>query len=321
MKKSNCLIITAILLIIVGCSNNGDENVIEESGTIEATTILLSAQTAGEVKNIFFDEGDLINSGDTLLIIDHEILLIRKRQALSQRDGAKAKLDLAITGAREEDIGLTQEQQFQAKSNFELAEKDFERMKKLYHEQVITKKQYDDAETRYKISRSQLKAANENLKKIKNISRPEEITQLRANYENSLANLEMIDKQINDSHIIAPIEGFIVESFLELGETVNMGSSVYKISNLSTVELTVYVNETDLGKVKLGQSAEVSIDTYADRTYEGKVIYISPEAEFTPKNIQTKDERTKLVFKVKIELPNPDFEMKSGMPADAKINI
>jgi HlyD family secretion protein len=313
--------VVLIFIIFIGCSNNGDENVIEESGTIEATTVLLSARSAGEVKNIFFDEGDLVNIGDTLLIIDHEILIIRKKQALSQRDGAKAKLDLAITGAREEDIGLAEEQQYQAKSNYELAEKDFERMKELYQEQVITKKQYEDAETRYKISRSQFIASEENLKKIKNISRPEEITQLRANYQNALANLEMIDKQIKDCHIISPIEGFIVENYLELGETVNMGSSVFKISNLSTVELTVYVNEKDLGKVMLGQSAEVSIDTYSDRTYDGKVIYISPEAEFTPKNIQTKDERTKLVFKVKIKLSNPEFEMKSGMPADARINI
>ena len=96
-------------------------------------------------------------------------------------------------------------------------------------------------------------------------------------------------------------------------------SSLVKISDLTNVELYIYVSELELGKIKLGQKAEVSVDAFKDKKFEGKVTYISPEAEFTPKNIQTKDERTKLVFAVKIELPNPDFGLKSGMPADAKI--
>jgi HlyD family secretion protein len=101
----------------------------------------------------------------------------------------------------------------------------------------------------------------------------------------------------------------------------SMMTSLFKVSDLSQVELVVYASEEDLGKVKLNQRAEIKTDSYEDKIYEGKVIYISPEAEFTPKNIQTKDERTKLVFAVKIKIPNPDFELKAGMPADAKIQL
>lgn len=101
----------------------------------------------------------------------------------------------------------------------------------------------------------------------------------------------------------------------------SMLSNLFKISDLSKVELVIYVSEEDLGKVKLGQTADISTDTYKDKSYEGKVKYISPEAEFTPKNIQTKDERTKLVFAVKIEIPNPNFELKAGMPADAVVKL
>lgn len=93
----------------------------------------------------------------------------------------------------------------------------------------------------------------------------------------------------------------------------------FKVSDLDVVELVIYVSEVELGLVKLGQKAEVTIDTYKDKIYDGKVTYISPEAEFTPKNIQTKDERTKLVFAVKIEIPNKDYDLKPGMPADAKV--
>ena len=100
-----------------------------------------------------------------------------------------------------------------------------------------------------------------------------------------------------------------------------MLSSLFKVSDLTKVNLIIYVSEEELGKVKLGQTADVSSDTYPDKKYEGKITYISPEAEFTPKNIQTKDERTKLVFAVKIEVKNPKFELKPGMPADAAVHL
>lgn len=321
MKKINIIFISLFISSLIACSNNDDKNYIEESGNIETTNIVLSSQVASKVQEIISSEGDNFNINDTLLIIDHELQLIKLRQAIAGENAAKAKLNLAITGARKEDLNLAQEKLSQTNLNFDLANKNFERMKNLFDEQAITQKQFDDSETGYQISKSQLNAAKENLKKIKNISRPEEIVQIRANYENSKANVDLIKKQISDSHIIAPINGMVVERFVELGESVNYGSSIYKISDLSIVDLVVYVNEENLGKIKLGQSAEITTDSFDDKSYEGKIVFISPEAEFTPKNIQTKDERTKLVFAVKIEIPNPEFELKAGMPADAKISI
>ena len=321
MKENKSIHLLLFLLFLVACNSGNSGDVIEESGTIESTNIILSAQSSGQIEKVFFDEGDLVKAGDTILIIDHEIFEIKLLQAVAQEKGAKAKLDLAVTGARDEDIALAKEHLVQARSNYEVAKSDLARMEKLYNEKVITKKQFEDIESKYTISKSRLNAAEENLLKVQNISRPEEIIQIRSNHENAKANVALIEKQIKDSHIISPINGFIVENYMELGELVNMGTALIKISDLSRVELTVYVNEENLGKVKLGQTAEVTTDSFKDKSYEGKVIFISPEAEFTPKNIQTKDERTKLVFAVKIEILNPDFELKSGMPADAKIKI
>lgn len=321
MKIKTNILLLLFLLIIAGCSDNGDNEFIEESGTIEATNIILSSQVSGKVNNIYANEGDLINAGDTLLIIDHDILSIKLKQSIAAKNAAEAKLNLALNGARKEDIALAKEQLNQTKANFDLANADFERMKNLFDKQAITKKQFDEIRTRFEIVNSQYNAAKENLKKIKNISRPEEITQVKANFENANANIELIKKQISDSHIVSPINGYVVQRFVELGESVNYGSSIFKISDLLKVKLVVYVNEENLGKVKLGQSVEVTNDSYKDKSYKGKVIYISPEAEFTPKNIQTKDERTKLVFAIKIEVQNPEYELKAGMPADAKIKF
>ncbi|HET55123.1 MAG TPA: HlyD family efflux transporter periplasmic adaptor subunit, partial [Ignavibacteria bacterium] len=161
--------------------------------------------------------------------------------------------------------------------------------------------------------------AHENYNKVKKIFRQEEIDQARANLNKAIAGVDLLKKNIRDSYVISPINGFLVKTFVERGESVTPMSSLFKVSDLDIVELVIYVSTLELGYVKLGQRAEVTIDTYKDKIYEGKVTYISPEAEFTPKNIQTKDERTKLVFAVKITIPNEDYDLKPGMPADASI--
>lgn len=320
MKTMKSFLSTSLLLILFACGGN-DENIIEESGTIEATEVVISAQTAGKVERIFKDEGSKINSGDTLLIIDRESLELQLRQAEATRDIAKAQLDLLVKGARKEDVAQAAEGLKQAEANFNLAQADKERMSNLFNQQAITKKQFEDVIARFDIAQAQLNSAKENFAKIKNIARPEEIAQAKANYEKAEAAIGLIEKSLRDCSVTSPINGYVVKKFIEEGETVSMMSSLVKVSDLSNVELSIYVSETDLGKVKLGQKAEVTVDSFDDKIFEGEVIFISPEAEFTPKNIQTKDERTKLVFEVKIKIRNPKFELKPGMPADAMIVV
>jgi len=220
---------------------------------------------------------------------------------------------------REEDIRQGEETFNQAQINFDMAKRDKERMETLWESKSITKKQYEDAVSKFNLTAAQLISAEENLKKLNDFTRPEDIKQAEANLKRQLAAVDLLKKQVRDSYVQSPIDGIIVKKFFEPGETVTMLSSLFRVSDLNTVDLVIYVSEEELGKVKLGQRADVSSDTYPDKKYEGKVIYISPEAEFTPKNIQTKDERTKLVFAVKIEINNPDFGLKPGMPADAVI--
>lgn len=318
MKKI-LLIITAISLF--GCGGNNDGRFVEESGTIETTDIIISSKVGGTVEEIKAGDGTRVSKGDTILTIDREALEIQLRQAEAGLSGAEAQFQLVKEGARREDVNQANEALKQAKVNLESAKSDLSRMKSLYESQAITEKQFDDVRTRADIAESRFQSAKANLEKIKNISRPAEVKQAEANYGKSAASVDLIKKQIRDSFIISPIDGSVVEVYAEEGENVNPQSSLVKISNLSEAELIIYISETDLGKVKTGQDAEVSIDSFPDKIYNGIVTYISPEAEFTPKNIQTKDERTKLVFKVKINVPNPDYELKAGMPADAKIII
>ncbi len=308
-------------ILITACSSNGDKESVEESGTIETVDVVISAQVGGIIDDIRFDEGTKVKKGDTLIIINHDALNFQLAQAEALQKIAAAQLSLMVTGARKEDVKQTYEMLNQSKLNYNLAESDYNRMKNLYESQSITKKQYDDAVTRYEVTKSQMNSAEEGYTKIKNIARPEEIEQAKANLDKAMANTGLIKKSINDCYVTSPIDGYIVKKFNEQGEYVAPLSTLFKVSDLANVEMFVYVSETDLAKVKLGQKVEINNDTYKNKNYYGKIIYISPESEFTPKNIQTKDERTKLVYSVKISIPNENLELKSGMPADAKIFI
>lgn len=321
MKIIRLLLIIVSGVLIWGCGNGNNKNTIEASGNIESTNVVVSSRVNGNIDNILKDEGTQVHKGDTIMIIDHETLDLQLRQAEAGVEAAKSQLELLRVGARSEDIQQAEDALNQAKVNLDLAEKNKERMSNLYETKAITKQQFDDVIAKYELTKSQVNIAKENLKKLKNFARPEEIQQAEANLNKNEAAVGLIKKNINDSYVISPIDGFIVNKFVENGETVTMLSSLFKVSNLNPVDLKIYVSEEELGKMNLGQKADVSTDSYKNKKYEGTVTYISPEAEFTPKNIQTKDERTKLVFAVKIKVKNPKFELKPGMPADAVVHL
>ena len=320
MKKILLTVSAVLISLLSGCSGN-DEGSIKASGNIEATNIVVSSQVSGEVTHILKDEGTKVNKGDTVIIIDTETYELKLSEALAVQDYAEAQYKLMKEGARDEDINQAVENFKQAQITFNLAEKDKERMENLYSSKSITKKQYDDAVANYDISLAKLNSSKENLQKVKNLSRPEELKQAEANLNKATANVNLIKKSLNDCYVTSPSSGFITKKFIEQGETVGTMSSLFQVADLSSVELVIYIPETELGKAKLNQKADIKVDTYPEKTFEGKVVYISPQAEFTPKNIQTEEERTKLVFAVKIKIDNPNFELKDGMPADARINL
>lgn len=313
--------ITAFLLFIfvTGCGNNKESNSISASGTIESVNVTISSKTSGTINKINFKEGDRVKKGDLLVEISHDLLDIQLRQSEAGVELANAQLKLLRSGARREDIKQSEELVKQARINMELAKQDKERAEELYRQDATTKKLYDDAMGRYDLTLTQLNSAKENLAKVKTIVRPEEIEQAQANLKKAVSMADLLKQNIEDCRVFAPSDGFVSKKFIEEGENAVTGGSLLRLSNLETVNLVIYIPETDLAKVKLGQNAEIKIDAYKDKVYTGKVIFISPEAEFTPKNIQTPDERTKLVFAIKIEIPNPQFELKPGLPADAKI--
>jgi HlyD family secretion protein len=300
------IVFLSILLLCVGCSGN-NENEISASGTIEATEVTISAKVGGEILRIPADEGAKVQPGDTLAVIDKADLEIQFEQARANTAMAEAQYKLTVLGARDEDIT-------QAEATLKNAEDDLNRTEGLFKEGSISQKQLDDIRTRYII-------AKQTYDKLKSGLRPEEIEAARGKRDMALAQQKSIKKKIDDSYVTAPVAGVLTQKGIEKGEVVLPNASLFRISNLDKVYLMIYISEIELAKIKLGQNASVHIDGVPERAFPGKVIYTSSIAEFTPKNVQTRDDRTKLVFGVKIEIPNPEQILKPGMPADAIIDV
>ena len=315
--KTTMIILTAGLTLW-GCGNN-HRGMIEASGTLEATEVKVGAKVPGQIERLYIQEGTQVREGDTLVVLDRKTLELQWKQAQAGAEVAEAQYRLLVKGARSEDIRVGEESLRQAESAFKLAGDDYARMKDLLATNTVTRKQFDDAEARYTVAQAQLASAKQNLEKLRQFARPEELAAAKARFDQAKASADLFRLQLADAAILAPVSGTVTEKPVEKGELIGVGTVVATIARLERMNLMIYVNETELGKVKLGGRADVVIDTYPERTFLGKVIFISPIAEFTPKNVQTKEDRTKLVFGVKLEVDNKEGILKSGMPADAYI--
>jgi HlyD family secretion protein len=301
-------IVTSLVFIaalgMIGCGNN-NKNLITATGTIEATEVTVSAQASGPVKLLRVDEGNRVNAGDTLLVLDNTDWVYQLQQAQAGLDGTEAQLRMAREGMREEDV-------LQAEANFKSAENDLKRMEELAKSRSISDKQLEDTRTRYTLMQ-------QTWIKMKRGSRIEEIQIAKARRDQSLAQVSSLNKKVNDCVVTAPLAGTVTKRFVEKGELVGQGMPLVRIANLARMNIMIYVPEVELPRIALGQQAAIRVDAFADRDFQGTVTFISPTAEFTPKNIQTKDDRTKLVFGVRLAVDNPDGTLKAGIPADVTL--
>ncbi len=292
------------LAVASGC-NTGKPGLISASGTIETVEVTLNAKVGGTVVKLAVDEGTRVKKGDLLAKIDTSTLEIQLRQAQANVAAADAQYKLLKRGFRREDLAL-------AEANLRFAESEFRRAELLLSKSALPRRQYDDAADK-------LAVARETRNKLKSGYLPEEIDSASAKLNLANAQEEQIRKYISDAEVVAPVDGTITQKSIEEGDDVTVNSRLFRVSKLDPANLMIYVPEADLAKVRIGQQANVYIDAFPNKPFQGKVVYVSSVAEFTPKNVQTKDDRTKLVFGVKIEVANPGFVLKPGMPADGEL--
>ncbi|MCS7229447.1 MAG: HlyD family efflux transporter periplasmic adaptor subunit [Candidatus Kryptonium sp.] len=308
-----------ILPFIISCSNNKNGGIFKTSGTTEAKEVVVSSEISGKIIYINFDEGDKVDSGFVLCQIDTELTYQKYLEAKAQMEASYLQYQLLLKGARTEEIEAMEEVVNRAKVNLENAQKQFERIKSLYEDGVATQEQFDNVRAFYETSKTQYEEARKKLEALRKGAREEEIKIAFSNYNRAVALVRAIQIQLKDSKIVAPISGFVLEKFVEIGEFIPAGAPIAKIANLEEVYVRFFIPEKEIGIIKIGDSVNIKVNSYPGKIFKGKVVFISPKAEFTPKNVQTEEERAKLVYAVKVKVKNENGVFKSGMPVDVEI--
>ncbi|HBX23379.1 MAG TPA: secretion protein HlyD [Desulfotomaculum sp.] len=319
-KKRIALVLVVVLLSAGGYWGyhnylNRDSSSIEATGTIETTTVDLSAKIQGAIKTVAVKAGDTVSRGQLVAELSrNELVAQRERDALTvlKAEAALADLQSGARGQEIEEAALTLDT---AKVHYEQASTDFKRLQTLYDAGAIPQSEYENAANRQKLTANQLEAAGVRLSLLESGSRPQQVNAARVEVERSKAVLKATEAVLEDLKVIALIDGKVLSRNYEVGEYVNPGTPVVTIADLSDMWIRVYIPTDDLPHVKLGQQVTFTVSG-GDEVFTGIIEEIASKGEFTPKTIQTKQERANIVFGVKIRVQDTDGVLKPGMPAD-----
>jgi HlyD family secretion protein len=304
------------------CRGKGEADISAEvSGVIEAVKTEIRAQAQGEIDSVAVREGQKVEKGELLCSINSDKLRLQLDQVKAGRAAAEARLKLARMGTKKELVAMAENQLDLAKKQLELAEKDQQRLAKLLAEGAVSQAQKDRADLALKAALEQRDNAEENFKMARRGREKEEIDIVLAEIQGLEAQERLLERSLRDTEVRAPTAGTIEVRNVEVGELAIPGAVLFSLLDLGRTYVKAYVPEQLIGRVKLGGTVEVRNDSYPGKTYAGKVDFISDEAEFAPRNIQTKEERIKLVYMIKAFLDNSAGELKPGMPVDVKVSF
>lgn len=293
MKCIGRLLILPSILLLISCGNNQTE--IGGSGLIEATDVVFSAKTNGQLISLNFDEGDQVALNDTIGLIDTSTTVLQLRQAEAIAEAAGLKLKIAAKDIK------------QAEQNLSLAQTEFDRIASLLGSGSANQQQYDQAQTA--LTQARLTKEKADLGR----------QAAQAELKSARSQAAILKKQFEDSFPLIPMEGTIVTKYIEPGELVTLGRPLVKIASLDTVWVKIYLSPADLTRINLGDQARIDPENGDKNLLPGTITWISDQAEFTPKNVQSKEARADLVYAVKITIPNPGHILKIGMPVSVKV--
>jgi HlyD family secretion protein len=296
-----------------------DLNIIRVSGNIEVTDAALSFKIAGHVMERSISEGNIVKKQQLAAKLDDVDLKQEVDLRKAELDAAQANLRELEAGSLPEEIGQAQAALARIKSENDQARVEYERNQKLFEQEVVSQNDLDKAKLAFDTTRARLDEEAKSLKLVQKGPRIEKIDQARAQAEKAEKALELAETQLQYATLYSPMDGVVLSQNIEPGEFVSAGTPIVTVAKMDAVWLRAFVDETDLGRVHVGQPVRVKTDTYPDKVYEGKISFISAESEFTPKTVQTDKERVKLVYRIKIDVPNPNMDLKPGMPADGEI--
>lgn len=308
----------AVLALSFGCRRSA-EGVLRLSGNIEAIPVELSFRVPGKILERPVEEGQVVNEGQLIARLDARDLEQQVAIQEAAAATAQAALAAALAGSRREEVEAAKAALDLARAELERLRPDEARVRELHAQGILSTRDAEASRAALEAARARVEQAGQQYTLVRKGPRPEDLDQARARHLQAQQALALARTQLGYATLLAPSEGVILSKNLESREYAAPGSSVVTLADLRKVWLRGYIEEGELGRVKVGQKAWITTDTYPGRRYEGRVAFIAQEAEFTPKIVQTRRERVKLVYRLKIDIPNPAMELKPGMPADAEI--
>lgn len=319
------LLLAALFLVIgltpAGCTSRRDAGSLVLSGNIETTEVELGFKIPGRVIERAVSEGDRIKTGELVARLDDT----EQKEELALRDAelaaARAALAELQAGSRPEEIAAAAATLRSAEAERDLARLEYNRQKQLRSKDAIAEREFEAAQAQLKVAEARTREASARFKLVQEGPRREDIAQARAHVAQAEAAVALARTQVDNTRLLSPLTGFVLSKDIEPGEYVSPGTPVVTVADIAHVWVRAYVDETDLGRIRLGEKVEVRTDTFPHKKYHGVIGFIASEAEFTPKTVQTTKERVKLVFRIKVDVDNPHDELKPGMPADVIIPL
>ena len=326
---SRLAIAVAAAGVAAACTPPPPSNALTASGNVEATEVQVAPEVGGRIVELRVAEGDRVKVGDVIATLDTRDTELQIGRARAERASAAAQLHLFEAGARSEDVRQAEAQVDATTSEIAAidveiknAQTDLDRFEALLSANAGSQKQRDDAKARVDLARERKRAAEERVRvsrtaldRVRAGARKEELEGARARVATVDAQLAVLEKAVRDAQVTAPTGGVVTQKLADAGEIVAPRVPLVVVTDLDHAWANVFVPEPAVPKITLGQAATVRTD--AGSTVQGKVTFISPRAEFTPRNVQTADERSKLVYRVKVTVDNSAGVLKQGMPVDA----
>lgn len=290
-------------------------------GNIDVRQVNLSFKVSGRIESLTADEGDFIKAGQVYATLEKRYFDDSLRLAEAQRDQAKANLDRLKNGSRPEEIDQARAQTANTKAALARADQDFIRARQLIEKKIITSADYDVTKAAFLEAQAALNAAEASQRLVEIGPRAEDIAAGQAQLDAAEAQVIVTRRNLTDSELFAPHDGIILTRAREIGAIVNAGETVATLTLSSPIWVRTYIGETDLGRIEPGMEVTVATDNPAGRKYSGKVGFISPTAEFTPKSVETRELRTSLVYRVRIVIDDTDGALRQGMPVTVSVKL
>ena len=312
------IILVAVVVLFIRRAPPGAGD-IKVSGSIEATVTALSFKTPGRVLERLVDEGQKVAAGQVVARLENRDARQELAGREAERASAQAALAEVLAGSRVEEIAQAEAAVGRLAAESRRAGDEYLRSEQLFKRDVVAKRDLEQAVALRDASVAALREGTERLRQVRAGARRETRQQAQARLNGAEAVASQARTRLEETTLVAPTAGSVLSKHVEAGEQVAPGTPVVTIGRLEEVWIRGYVPESELPRIKLGQKARVTVDGLKGKIFAGRLDFISPEAEFTPKNVQTEKERVRLVYRIKVTVPNPDLVLKPGMPADAVI--